>query len=279
MKVFKKVVMLLVISGGLFAQSETQRKFLVKADRVTMGGIEEYIYTYGRVTGLEEAAVFPMMPGRVVSILKSEGDTVKKGEVIALLDREIPGVKTEYLQITAPIDGIITLINGKVGQMALQSQPFAYIVSEKQAIEVGLSSGDLKRVQVGATAYAVKDDKVVSGKVIARSQGIDPMSFTGKARIALNENVLQYGSVVKVKIVVKRKLQVLIVPETALVEKGGKTVVYVIQNNTVREVPVEVGIVSEGRAEVKGDLKPGDLVVTLGAEGLYDGAPVEIGGK
>jgi cell shape-determining protein MreC len=42
---------------------------------------------------------------------------------------------------------------------------------------------------------------------------------------------------------------------------------------------VEVGIVSEGLAEVKGDLKPGDLVVTLGAEGLYQGAPVELGGK
>ncbi|MDI6850644.1 MAG: efflux RND transporter periplasmic adaptor subunit [bacterium] len=279
MKALKKVVMFLIASGGLFAQNETQRKFLVEADKVIRGGIEEYIYTFGRVTGLEEAPVFPMMPGRVVSVLKNEGDIVKKGEVIALLDREIPGVKTEYLQITAPIDGIIALINGKVGQMALQNQPFAYIVSEQQAIEVGLSSEDLKRVQVGAVAYAVNRDRVVPGKVVARSKGLDPMSFTGKARIALNESVFEYGSVVKVKIVVRRKSQVLIVPETALVQKGNKTVVYVVQNNTVREVPVEVGIVSERRAEVKGNLKPGDLVVTLGAEGLYDGALVEIGGK
>ena len=279
MKVFNKIVMSLLILGVLHAQSESVRKFLVKADKVKLGEISEYIYTYGRVTGLEEAPVIPVMPGRIVSILKNEGDRVKKDEVIALLDREIPGVKTEYLQITAPIDGIITLINGKVGQMALQTQPFAYIVSEKQAVEVGLSSEDLGKVQVGSLAYAVRDNKVVGGKVVTRSQGVDPMSFTGKARIALNESAFEYGSVVKVKIVVRRKSQVLIVPETALVQKGNKTVVYAVKDGIAKEIPVEVGIVSEGQAEVKGDLKPGDFVVTLGAEGLYDGAHVEIGGK
>jgi hypothetical protein len=45
MKVFNKIVMSLLILGVLHAQSETVRKFLVKADKVKLGEISEYIYT------------------------------------------------------------------------------------------------------------------------------------------------------------------------------------------------------------------------------------------
>lgn len=275
-----RILFATIIASTLFAQEvKTSRSFLVKAVPVKSGNIQEYIYAYGRVTGLEEAAVVPAMPGRVVEILKSEGDKVKKDEVIALLDREIPGVKTEYLQIVSPIDGVLTYIGGKVGQIALQTQPFAYIVSEQQAVELSLSSEDLKKVRIGARAYAIDADNVVEGRVISRSFGLDPMSLTGKVRVSLSRNVLQIGSVVRTKIVVREKAGVLIVPEVAIVEKGERRVVFVVKDRVASEVPVEVGIVSEGLAEVKGDLKPGDLVVTLGAEGLYHGAPVELGGK
>ncbi len=275
-----RILFATIIASTLFAQEvKTSRSFLVKAVPVKSGNIQEYIYAYGRVTGLEEAAVVPAMPGRVVEILKSEGDKVKKDEVIALLDREIPGVKTEYLQIVSPIDGVLTYIGGKVGQIALQTQPFAYIVSEQQAVELSLSSEDLKKVRIGARAYAIDADNVVEGRVISRSFGLDPMSLTGKVRVSLSRNVLQIGSVVRTKIVVREKAGVLIVPEVAIVEKGERRVVFVVKDRVASEVPVEVGIVSEGLAEVKGDLKPGDLVVTLGAEGLYQGAPVELGGK
>jgi multidrug resistance efflux pump len=201
-----RILFATIIASTLFAQEvKTSRSFLVKAVPVKSGNIQEYIYAYGRVTGLEEAAVVPAMPGRVVEILKSEGDKVKKDEVIALLDREIPGVKTEYLQIVSPIDGVLTYIGGKVGQIALQTQPFAYIVSEQQAVELSLSSEDLKKVRIGARAYAIDADNVVEGRVISRSFGLDPMSLTGKVRVSLSRNVLQIGSVVRTKIVVREK--------------------------------------------------------------------------
>jgi multidrug efflux pump subunit AcrA (membrane-fusion protein) len=273
----KRIGGLILLFGVLSAQTTGySRSFLVKVDKVVKGSIEEYVYSYGRITGLEEAAVIPPMPGRVVNVLKNEGDKVAKDEVIALLDREIPGVKTEYLQLKSPIDGIITIINGKVGQYALQTQPFAYVVSEKQVVEIGVGSEDLGKIRVGAKSYVFVEKRKVQGRVISKSMALDPISMTGKVRIALNEGGLPYGTIAQVKVVVREKSGVLIVPETALVEKGNKYVVYVVNGNVVREVPVEIGIVSEKRAEVKGDLNPGDLVVTLGAQGLFDGANVTI---
>jgi len=264
----------------LFGQEQkAEKKFLVRAEKVQRGNIAMYIYIYGRLTGLEEAPVIPPVPGRVVSILKKEGDRVSKDEVIALLDREIPGVKTEYVQVKSPINGIITLINGKVGMYALQTQPFAYVISDSLVVEVNLASSDLDKVKVGARCLVSDGEKSFEGVLITKSYGVDPMSFTGKAKIQISPGTtLQVGSIVRVKIPVKESRGVLIVPESALVEKGEKTVVYIVQNGVAKEVPVTVGIVSENRAEIRGELKEGDLVVTLGAQGLYDGAPVEVGG-
>ena len=44
-------------------------------------------------------------------------------------------------------------------------------------------------------------------------------------------------------------------------------------------VEVKTGIEGKGLVEVEGDLMPGDTVITLGAEGLYEGADVEIKGE
>lgn len=281
MKRFAIILGIMLMASFTFADngSGSSKSFLVRIAQVKQGNIEEYIYTYGKIQGLQEAVVIPPMPGRVVNILKHEGEKVTKDEIIALLDREIPGVKTEYLQITSPIDGVITLINGKEGQFALQTQPFAYISSEEQVVECALSSDDLSRVQVGTKAYVVVEGKEVSGKVVNKSLGVDPIYATGRVRIQLSRGSLPYGSVVKTKIVVRSKNNVLIVPQSAIVEREGKNVVYTLSGNKVREVEVKIGISSEGYVEVTGNLKPNDSVVILGAEGLYDGAPVEVGGS
>ncbi|MEO0285658.1 MAG: efflux RND transporter periplasmic adaptor subunit [candidate division WOR-3 bacterium] len=275
---YKRVsTLIFLLFGILSAQNDSKaRSFLVKVDKVSKGTIEEFVYTYGRVTGMEEAPVIPPMPGRVVSILKREGEKVSREEVIALLDREIPGVKTEYLQVKSPIDGILTIINGRIGQYTLQTQPFAYVASEEQMVEVSLGSEDLVKVREGAKAYISAGGKIVNGRVISKSVALDPLSLTGKVRIKINNGSLPYGSIAQVKIVVREKNNVLIVPESALVEKGNKFVVYVVKGEIVREIPVEVGIVSENKAEVRGDLNSGDLVVTVGAQGLYDGAKVSL---
>ncbi len=275
---YKRVsTVIFLLFGILSAQNDSKaRSFLVKVDKVSKGTIEEFVYTYGRVTGMEEAPVIPPMPGRVVSILKREGEKVSREEVIALLDREIPGVKTEYLQVKSPIDGILTIINGRIGQYTLQTQPFAYVASEEQMVEVSLGSEDLVKVREGAKAYISAGGKIVNGRVISKSVALDPLSLTGKVRIKINDGSLPYGSIAQVKIVVREKNNVLIIPESALVEKGNKFVVYVVKGGIVREIPVEVGIVSENKAEVRGDLNSGDLVVTVGAQGLYDGAKVSL---
>ncbi len=68
----------------------------------------------------------------------------------------------------------------------------------------------------------------------------------------------------------------MIVPETAIVQRGEKTVLFVVAENKAKEVPVRIGKRIEGRVEVREGLSGSDVVVIAGNAQLRDGAEVEI---
>ncbi|MFA5284855.1 MAG: efflux RND transporter periplasmic adaptor subunit, partial [Smithellaceae bacterium] len=67
----------------------------------------------------------------------------------------------------------------------------------------------------------------------------------------------------------------LAVHQSALVGAKGKTVVYRIQDNNVRETAVTTGDKLGDMLEVTAGLKPGDRVV-LKPQGLKDGAKIKV---
>ena len=69
----------------------------------------------------------------------------------------------------------------------------------------------------------------------------------------------------------------LTVPSTALRRSGGNEVVYVVRGGVAVEVPVRVLAFGDARAAVDGDVRVGELVVTIGVERIADGDPVELG--
>jgi membrane fusion protein (multidrug efflux system) len=70
--------------------------------------------------------------------------------------------------------------------------------------------------------------------------------------------------------------EAVIVPETAVIQRGDKTVVFTVADNKVKEVPVRIGKRMEGRVELRDGIAAGDVVVTAGNAQLRDGAEVEI---
>lgn len=68
----------------------------------------------------------------------------------------------------------------------------------------------------------------------------------------------------------------LVVPYEAVVEKDGKRVVYVVENDTAREKKVETGLDIGLYTEIRSGLKEGDRVVVSPDELLMDGAKVSV---
>ena len=80
-----------------------------------------------KVGGAEQGdlAIYPPMPGRIVSISKVEGDTIRAGECLIVLE----AMKMEN-EINSPRDGILRSIKVNVGE-TVQSSDVLLIIGSK----------------------------------------------------------------------------------------------------------------------------------------------------
>lgn len=91
-----------------------------------------------------------------------------------------------------------------------------------------------------------------------------------------NPGTWQPGGSVNGEIVVARRENALLIPESAIVLRPAGTVVYVVEDDVARQRPVETGVYRDGRVEIRGGLEPSDLVIDSGAGFLTDGTPITL---
>jgi HlyD family secretion protein len=82
---------------------------------------------------------------------------------------------------------------------------------------------------------------------------------------------LRVGLTASAEVEVRRVDADTTVPTAALLRRGGQEVVFVLDDEVAREVPVTVVALGDDAAAVEGALEPGDRVVTTGVETLEDG--------
>jgi len=61
----------------------------VKVTQVIKGEVEDKISCVGNIAGQEMVTLMSKIPGRIDSFLVKEGDKVKEGDVLVLIDRDI----------------------------------------------------------------------------------------------------------------------------------------------------------------------------------------------
>ncbi len=255
-----------------------EKAFLCNASLVKKGDVTSYLYYYGKVVSSEQAFVYTQVPGKLLRYLVKEGDRVKKGDVIALLDRDIPGTKTEPVRIKSPVSGYVGILYLSKGEMVTPQVPVALVYGKRASVEMDVPVDLLVRIRKNADAVIIAQEKELSGYVASVSSAADPRTGLGKIRINVKGGLV-VGDLVAVKIALKKSRDVLYVPIGSLVERKGKFYVFVYRNGRVRAVEVKPGVEGEGAVEVSGKLSVGDTVITKGASGLYNGARVRIKGE
>lgn len=91
-----------------------------------------------------------------------------------------------------------------------------------------------------------------------------------------NPGTWQPGGSVNGEIVIARREDALLVPESAIVLRPAGTVVYVVEDDVARPRPVETGVYRSGRVEIRSGLTAEDRVIDSGAGFLTDGTPVTV---
>ena len=255
-----------------------QKLFLCEASVVKKGDVESFIYYYGRVTSSEQSYVFTSIPGKLIEYTVKEGNWVQKGETIALLNRDIPGVNTEPVKVTSPINGYVGILYLHKGEMVVSSSPVALIYGTRAVVELDVGTSIFPYIRRGAKAYVETDFGLYKGYVISKSSAVDPRTGLGKVKVNVKGGVI-IGDMVPVKIVTKEAKNVLFVTEQSIVKREGNYYVFKYVKGKAKQVKIRKGIEGEGIVEIEGEITEGDTVLTKGAYGLYNSAGVKIRGE
>ena len=197
-------------------------------------------------------------------------------------------------QLTTPIEGIILRL---ARDRDNQSQPLAvgqYVnpgfevariaPTDTLVADVDLVAQDISRVEEGLSArvrhYAWKDE-VFTGRVARLDPVIDPVTRALRTEVeVLNpQGKLRPGMFVEVTIIREQRRDVPCVPREAVVNRGGKWVVFVLNGQRVNKKEVILGLGDDNIVEIQEGIAEGERVVTRGIETLEDQTRVRATGS
>lgn len=183
-------------------------------------------------------------------------------------------------RVTSPVAGRVQEVMVQPGERVDAGRPLAQVVSpDTLDLAVPVPAPELARLRLGLPAEVIQDgdSAAVPGWLAALAPGVDTLTNAGEAviRVPNRGGHLHPGAAATARVRLGVRRSVLIAPDSALVLAGDSTVVFVVGADSVAHQHTVIrGARAEGRSEVRGDLSPGDRVVTTGAFGLQDGMHV-----
>jgi multidrug efflux pump subunit AcrA (membrane-fusion protein) len=278
------VLILAAVAAACGRKTEEASKldaFPVRVAAVRRSGIEDGLSVVGSLKARDEATLFSRIDGKLIENLVKEGDSISKGQTVALVQKDEVGVKYEPAPVPSTLDGIVGRVYLDRGAEVMLNTPVALVVDarsmraradvpERYAGRVRLG----QEVRVEIEAYP---GSVFRGVVSKESPVVD--SETRSAPIEVNldnaDGRLRSGMFAKMTIIVARRAEAVVVPREAVVE-GAVPSVFVIKDGKASRRELKLGLVNDAQAEVLEGLNPGESVAVFGLYGLKDGSPVEV---
>ncbi len=199
-------------------------------------------------------------------------------------------LKEERAKIKSPIAGIVRLGRNFSDTPAADGQLVTawFVVAEIAPVDrliadVDLVGSDVSRVRVGQPVrvrHYAWNDRVFPGTVILLEPFMNPetRTFNAQVRIDNPERLLLAGMFVEVVLVAEERADVPLVPRTAVVERSGSKVVFVLEGQRVSRREVVLGLGDDEVVEVRQGLDAGERIVVRGLETLSDGTRVRVSG-
>jgi len=193
-------------------------------------------------------------------------------------------VRLGETRITSPLAGVV--VQRRLDPGVLVGPPGGGLILSVARVDVlrvfiTVNERELAGVTLGKDAHVELDalpGRSYSGKVVRLAPQLDPGTRTLDAEVQLqNESgELRPGMYGRGSIVIEVHRQAPVAPVGAVVFSDGKAYTFVLNGETVRRRPIEVGVDGGNWVEVKAGLRPGEQVVVAGSESLADGMKVRV---
>jgi membrane fusion protein (multidrug efflux system) len=218
-----------------------------------------------------------LVPKSTAENTKFDLDALRAGYESARLE-------LNYTEIRAPIRGVISLRNVKVGNTIGPNDPtFTVTDLDPLVAYVHVPEKEFRKIAPGQNAEVVVD--ALSGErfvgTISRiSPTVDPQTGTFRARVEVPDasRRLKPGMFARVNIVYERRQDALQLPRSAILDADGAQSVFVVADGKAEQRTIRTGLSNGGWVEVLEGLQGTEQVVTVGQAGLKTGTLVKVVG-
>lgn len=186
-------------------------------------------------------------------------------------------IRQSQTRIFSPITGVVAQRHLDIGAMGGANTPIVTIVSvSPMVIEANAAEQDISRIKKGAQVNITIDSlpgEKFTGRVMRISPLLDAQTRNGKVEIEIpNKGGLLKGEMfARVELNLGSERDTLLLPRDALVYRGEKPGVFIIEAEKAKFQEVETGLTQEDKVELLGGLKLGDKVITQGVNLIKEG--------
>ena len=186
----------------------------------------------------------------------------------------------EYSTIRAPIAGVVSARNIKIGQHVDVNDPtFRITDASKLVAYLRIPQTELRKFSVGHLAKVRVDampGQAFDASIARISPTIDMRNGTFRATAYIDnaDGLLAPGMFGRFEIAYERHADALIIPAAAIVNEDNQTVVYVVEDGSAIRRVIQTGIQSGANIEVLSGLEEHEQIVVTGQGSLRDGSRV-----
>jgi cobalt-zinc-cadmium efflux system membrane fusion protein len=213
------------------------------------------------------AHMVPRFPGVVRQVMKNLGDTVKKGDVLAIFENN---ANLAPFEMRSQMDGVIIEKNVALGEVIGTSDE-AFVVADLNQVWVDLFiyPADLPRAKAGQRVRIIDQTsgKETAGTLAYVAPTISDHTRTALARVVLSNPDLAWrpGTFVTGAIVVDESDVPVMIDGMSIQDIAGVPTVFVKKDNTFVAMPVRLGRKDDKNAEVLEGIPVGSRIATVGS--------------
>ncbi len=278
MKLIKVVVAVLVVGGVAAGAAKVfsgkAKRNVVREASLSRGDLSLTILATGTVQPENRVEIKSPVAGRVETVNVQEGQTVKKGQVLAWMSsseraaiidsarargpEELKEWEEMYkpTPIVAPVDGTVILRSVESGQTFTTSDA-VLVMSDRLTVQAAVDETDLAQIKTKQVAEIRLDaypDDVVEAKVVrlAYEATTDNNVTTYKVYVLPNKTpaAMRSGMTANVTFFINQKKDVLLVENSDLKYQEGKPYVKVKDGEKERVQFLKLGVTDGKKSEV-----------------------------
>jgi len=254
-----------------YATSITTEENTYAAAKASRQAAESAIATYETALRTQEAQLALSKAGpRETQLTAARASMNSAGASVARAK-----AKLEDTIIRAPADGVITKVDFKEGEFTGDADNISHSITMLGTspfhVEMFLSEVDIPKVQLSQSG-SIEFDAFPGVNYALRVTSVEPgptkIDGVSKYRVSLSfvhpHDEFKIGMTGDAEIVTGERKDVLLAPVRSILEKNGQgKIIRVLENGTMTEKPVTVGMESDTDAEISSGLTEGETVVVL----------------